>query len=266
MSFLRKMINMEFATRDERIAEILFEGALVPSTLFDKDKSIVHSSGFSKKNRTIIIGGTGGSGKTSLEIELCLNKNYKFLNDDIAVLNNIGEILPNLAHPKIYAYNLVNNKRLGKLLFENLSIRNKLTWHLTNHLFGPASVRRRLFIKNNLEFSSESHILTHYFILSREDIEKIVIQKIEPDVAASLHMNVILAEYNLFFNHLYWHEFNSTLDGNDSIIKLKDIKSNLSNNAYSTFKKTNNYIIRIQFHINHQEFIKKTVQLIEETE
>lgn len=263
-SFIRKFLNMEFATREERIAQTLFEGAIVPSVFFDNEKILVHSAGFMKGNKNIIVGGTGGSGKTSLEIELCLNHNYTFLNDDIAIIDNNGNLLPNLAHPKIYGYNLKGNPLLKKKLFSSLSVFSKFHWWFTFKLFGSSKVRRRLFIKNNINFSNQHLPLSHYFILSKERVDDISIEKISGKTAAKLHHTVILAEYSLFINHFHWHEFNSTIDNIDPIINYSIFSENLYTNALSIFGKSNNYLIRIPLEIDHAAFLKTVVKLIED--
>jgi hypothetical protein len=266
LSLIRKFINMEFATREERIAETLFESVLVPSIFFDSNKFLVHSSGFVKDENNIIVGGTGGSGKTSLEIELCLNKNYKFVNDDIAVISNNGSLLPNLAHPKIYGYNVFGNPNLKKRLLENRSLFDRFHWWFTYSLLGSSKVRRRLFLKDNISYTCQNISLTKFFILSKDNVDKPSIKKISPEHAAELNLNVMLAEYNLFINHFYWHEFNSILDVKDPIIKYEKVRENLLQNSLSVFENTNNYIIRIPLEIDHSEFLKSVTQIIEDAE
>lgn len=263
---IRKFINIEFATREERIAQTLFEGVLIPSLFFDKDKLLIHSSGFSKNNSAILVGGTGGSGKTSLEIELCLNRNYSFLNDDIAVIDNKGILMPNLAHPKIYGYNLVGNQKLKRMLFLNQSLFDKIHWWINNKIFGPSKVRRRLFLKNNLKYTNQRLPLKKYFILSKENIDHVAIEQIPSKQTSSLHLNIILAEYSVFLNHIFWHEFNSTLDNDNPIITYAALRKNILLNSEKVFNTTKNYIIRIPLKIDHTQFLKDTIKLIEEAE
>ena len=56
--------------------------------------------------------------KTSLELELCNRYNKNFLADDIVVVNDKGKAFPNLSYPKIYGYNLKNNKSLKRKIDE----------------------------------------------------------------------------------------------------------------------------------------------------
>ena len=78
--FFKKIINWEYTSREEKIGQTIFEQILVPTTFFYSNYFPVHSSAFlTPDNKVIIIGGTGGVGKTSLGMEYCLNRNYKFL-------------------------------------------------------------------------------------------------------------------------------------------------------------------------------------------
>jgi hypothetical protein len=261
-SFLRKVNNIEFATREERIAQILFESVLIPALFFDDKKILIHSSGFVNNNKGILIGGTGGSGKTSLELELCLNQGYSFTNDDIAVVNLNAELLPNLAHPKIYGYNLVNNDHLKRNLLKNRTLLDITQWHLKSKLFGSAKVRRRLFIRDNFNFTNQKVKLTKYFILTKEEREDIVVEKISHEKAVQLHLNVILAEYSQLINNIYWHEFNSVANNRIPILTYSQLNETWGKNSESILSQLDNYIIRIPFNIKHEDFLKTVSKLI----
>jgi len=103
---------------------------LIPSIYFNKNLAPVHCAGVSDhENRAILIGGTGGVGKTSLEMELCRNYGCSFINDDISVLDSDGWVYPNLAFPKIYGYNLENNDKV-KIYFL-VPCHFMINWHGT---------------------------------------------------------------------------------------------------------------------------------------
>lgn len=264
-SYLRKFYNIEYATREERAAQTLFEGALVPSTFFNEELILVHCSGFAKNNRAIIIGGTGGSGKTSLEIELCFNQDFTFINDDMGVIDSSGKILPNLGHPKIYGYNIIGNKLLKEKLFADRKVMDKFHWWFHKRIFGPSKVRRKFFIQNNLKYTSNAINVDKFFILSKESIKEILVEEISGQKAAELNLTVILTEYSSFLNHFYWHEFNSLLDNKKPIINYLSAKKQLLEKSAEVFNKTDNYIIRVPLNIVHSEFIKSTVELIQKT-
>ena len=262
-TFLRKVNNMEFATREERGAQILFESALVPSVFFDADLFPVHSSGFAKNGKGILIGGTGGSGKTSLELELCINRNFTFLNDDIAIVNNEGLIFPNLAHPKIYGYNLESFPELREMLFDGKSATDKFFWQFREKFFGKNKVRRRLFVKN-FDYTNEAQKLNYYFVLVKENTTELATKKIDGKTAADLHLNVIAAEYYEFINHLRWHEFNSRALDIPPKITHEKLIGTWRKNAEKVFAETENYIISIPEKIEHKTFLEKASKIISE--
>ena len=95
---------------------------LLQQPLNVSDLSLIHASGVVLSNgKAILLGGTGGIGKTSLELELCLNEKASFLTDDIAVIDKEGFLWPNLSFPKIYGYNLAGNKALKRQLLSATS-------------------------------------------------------------------------------------------------------------------------------------------------
>lgn len=261
-SLLRKIDNIEFSTREERVAQILFESILIPSLFFDEEKILIHSSGFVKDNKGILIGGTGGSGKTSLELELCLNQGYSFTNDDIAVVNSNAEVLPNLAHPKIYGYNLIDNNRLKKNLLKNKSLLDITQWHLKSKILDSSKVRRRLFLRDNFKYTSQKIKLSKYFILMKEEREGIIAEKISSQKAAQLHLNVIIAEYNQLINNIYWHEFNSIANNREPILTYSRLRERWERNSQQILAQLDNYIIRIPFNIKHKDFLKSVSKLI----
>jgi hypothetical protein len=264
-SFLRKVNNIEFATREERVAQILFESILIPSLFFDNEKIVVHSSGFVKNDKAILVGGTGGSGKTSLELELCLNKGFSFINDDIAVVNKDAKVLPNLAHPKIYGYNLQNNKTLKEKLLNGKSILDIAQWHIKSKLLGSSKVRRRLFIRNNFAYTNKSVKLSKYFILMKEDVKEISIEKITSEKATQLHLDVIFAEYSHFLNNIYWHEFNCLASNREPILTPSELRLNWERNSKAILSQLDSYIVRIPLQVEHKDFLKKVSNLIAET-
>lgn len=260
---LRKLNNIEYATREERAAGIIFETILIPSLFFYDDKAVIHSAGFAIDGKAVLIGGSGGGGKTSLEIELCQNKNYTFLNDDIAVVSKSAEVLPNLNHPKIYAYNLKGNEKLREKIIDNKPFADRMQWELKTKLFGPSKVRRRLSIKN-YQYTNKNVPLEKYFILSKENVSEINLDKISSEDAAKISVNIILTEYAQFFNHILWHEFNSISKGKSPIITFDEIKNRQEKAAKNVLQKTNNYVLRIPLEIDHREFISEASEKIME--
>ena len=142
-NYLKKINNIQYQGIEERISQIIYENCIYPSIFLQARYSLIHSSGFSYHNKeAILLGGTGGVGKTSIELKISENKKFGFLNDDIAIIKNNGLIYPNTAWPKIYSYNLKNNKRISDIIFKNRNLDDKLAWHFKKIFWGESKVRR----------------------------------------------------------------------------------------------------------------------------
>jgi len=74
-SNLRKWANIQFTNRTDNIGQILHETIFTSLMFLRKDRMLTHASAIQLiNNKTVLFGGTGGVGKTSLEIDFCLNK------------------------------------------------------------------------------------------------------------------------------------------------------------------------------------------------
>ncbi|MHA1695336.1 MAG: hypothetical protein ACTSUG_08755 [Candidatus Helarchaeota archaeon] len=262
--WLKKINNIEFASIKERVGQIIHENILIPYNFSKPKRALIHSSSFlSPTGKNILIGGTGGVGKTSLEIELCMNKGYKFFADDISVINR-NKIFPNLAFPKIYAYNVVGNKQLKNEIFKNCSFFNRLVWEVKKTFFGPNKTRRKinpnLVYKNGV--SNKSVDLDSYFILSKGNYSELSIKEISAKDAAFASINVIKTEYFNFINHLYWHEFNAQIHSYKPIFKINEILNIWTDNLSELFKDKNTYIINIPQNMTHKNFINSVTKMI----
>jgi len=265
VTYLKKLNNIEYKSIDERISQILYELVLVPSVYFDSDKILVHSSAFkNKNNKAVLIGGTGGVGKTSLEIELCMNRNHSFIADDISVVDLESNVYPNLSFPKIYSYNLENNKKLENYLFKDSGILDKFAWEFKKTLFGPAGVRRSISpLEAYGQYQKNKIKLDKYYILFKKDVKKISIEKIDEKQASEMTLSIIQSEYSDFNKHILWHEFNCKANNTEPILNLEIVLSRWKENAEKIFKTIDCYIINIPFKIEHNVFVKTVADLID---
>jgi len=263
---IRKWLNMQFTNRTENIGQIFHENVLIPLSFFIKDVAPIHASGFKYKQKTYLLGGTGGVGKTTLEILFCQHKNASFITDDIAVISDNGAVFPNYNYPKIYAYNLVGNQELKKKLFNKTSFLNKIHWFLHKKIFGLSKVRRKITPFNlykNLALKPEK--LTDYLILFKTKTNAIELENCKTKNAIEATIKVIQTEYAYFFNHLHWHEFNAISLNQKPIITLSELQEKWKITLNNAFKNSNNKIVKIPFDINHQDFQKQMSELINQT-
>lgn len=258
LRYAKKLNNIEYVSREERIPQIIFESILVPSVFFDQKKFIVHSASFmSDKDEVIMLGGTGGVGKTSLGIEFCTNRKFKFVNDDIAIIDGNGVIYPNLALPKIYAYNLHGNNELKKKIFKTRSLIDKVVFELKCRIQSPSKVRRKIDLNEVYSgYINHSVKATKYLILSKQNVDKIEIEKISSESASKINLKIIQSEYSQFFNHLSWHSYNSILLNKDEILTNEQIQDQMFNLGKKAFNKLDCYIVKIPLKIDHKSFVK----------
>ncbi len=253
--WLWKIRNLQYTTVDEALGQAFHELVLVPSVYFDSDRFLIHASGvLNHENEVILLGGTGGVGKTSLELELCLQHGYRFVADDISVVSSDGLVSPNLAFPKIYGYNLVNTPSVAQKVFKDRSTLDHLHWriHATR---GLNRVRRRVSPLDLYGgYSQTDAPLSRYYILLREDRDDIQLEVIDAIQATKLTLLVMQAEYSIFHNQLLWHTYNRQLMGQSSDISLDLVLSRWQVLAQQVFERVSCYLIRIPINLQHEQF------------
>ena len=267
IKYLKKLNNMQYEAIDERVGHVFFESVLIPAAYFDINKFIIHSSAFQhRKGGAVLVGGTGGVGKTSLEIELCMNRGYSFISDDLAVIDKNGNIYPNLSFPKIYGYNIKNNKKLKNEIFKDRTFSDRLAWNLRSSLLGDANVRRKISPKDVYKnYVTENSKVKKYFILFRENREDIKIERVRPDTATDMSLKILQSELTLFNNHILWHEFNSFASGIPPILTLESVLDNWKKLCKSVMSKIDCFIISIPLNLPHREFVDDISDIIDET-
>ncbi|MEO9475294.1 MAG: hypothetical protein ABJG41_07155 [Cyclobacteriaceae bacterium] len=266
LTFLRKWMNIQYTSHKEGIGQWLHEHILAPLTILDDKLSTIHASAVeTKKGKTLVFGGTGGVGKTSLEMILCQEHSCSFVSDDICAIDAQGLVYPNLAYPKVYAYNISGNPEIRKSIFKERGLADRLQFKL--HEFrGKNYARRRISPQEFYRGAVNSpKPLTAFFILFRDQSETITFEKIDSNKAASLNSRVIAREFGTFFDHLMWNEYNLTglnenlvFDSNTLIQGANEVMTkglSVSNNSW---------IVRIPHKIEHVDYKEQMVAHLKE--
>lgn len=266
-SMLIKFISVDFNTAIETVGTILHELVLVPMTYFFDDITIVHASSFKNNitNEVYLIGGTGGVGKTSLELLYCKKDNYSFISDDIAVIDNKGNVYPNLSYPKIYAYNVAEDKEFEKVVLSNDSLMGKIQWNFIRKTRGDKRVRRRLSpVKLYNDIEKDKSNINNYIILTRNNmIDKINLdENISTENIVQATLDVIYNEYSAFHDHIKWHEYNCIINNIEPTLKLDDIFKRSQEILTSTFKNVNKQYIKIPKNYGHQDFMNNIEEFL----
>lgn len=269
-SFIRKFMNMGYRYNHENIGQFLHELVLVPLNFFKKNRSIIHASTMKHldNGRCIMIGGTGGVGKTSLELSLCRDHGYSFISDDIAILDRERNVYPNLSHPKIYAYNVRGNKQLERDIFKRRGFIDRLQWNTLRRLRGDDKVRRALSPKELYKsYENNSCKADDYYVISRSsDVDEVTFKKISPETAAYISRDIIVNEYHSFFQHVRWHEYNCAIMGFQPILAVHEIFSEFEAVYSNFFKDVNCYSVKVPVDHSHKRFLSDMAEFFRNEE
>jgi hypothetical protein len=262
MALANKWFSYQYTNRKESIGYLFHELILVPSALFISDFTLVHASAVSDEG-AILFGGTGGVGKTSLELEMCTTLNKSFFADDIVFANSEGMAFPNLSYPKIYGYNLVGNSDLKKKLFKDSGLLNKLHWH-SRKAINPGFVRRRINpaeLYNKVEVQPQK-IKAFYVLIKDGAAKKPELSKTSVEEAAMLNRLVIETEYHVFYKHLLWDEFNSIVDAKETRLSYTELMNRIETNLVKALKNVDCYLVKIPIKIEHKEYLEQVGKLL----
>jgi hypothetical protein len=260
-SFLRKFISMDFKENYDRVGHMLHELVLVPANLFFDNRALVHASTMKNldNGKTLMFGGTGGVGKTSLELLLCRELKYSFISDDIAIVDKEANVYPNLAYPKIYAYNVVGNKELEKVLFSDNPYIDRFQWNFIKKHRGNNRVRRAIsptIIYDSVEVDTNT-VDEYYVLFKTNTVESIEIMSILPEEATTMSLDIIKNEYHSVFQHITWHEYNCKLMNFTPFVTIDELYQNILQVYEDFFQKVKCYSVKIPINIRHDEFLKQ---------
>lgn len=255
--YYKKFMSLGYTLPHENAGQLLHELVLVPMACFSEGIAPVHCSSYVRDGKAFLFGGTGGTGKTSLLLDLCSDPDTAFLSDDIAIVGEDGSVHPNLAYPKIYAYNTIGNRTLETKLLENSSLAGRIQWNFFKWV-DPARVRRRIPPEKLYKLPEDTRYPVYsYCILFRGDFSDLSIIEIDPDKMTDLTLSVIKAEYQAINTHIYWHEFNRRSLGLDPMFVLDDIWNRCRAVYGKAFSNARLAIIRIPRLMDHQTCIKR---------
>ena len=223
MRGLRRAADRQYASREERAGAIFHEWVAGPAAYWRPDTALVHASSFSDERGVTLIGGAGGAGKTSLALELRRRRGFRFLADDISFVREDGHVWPNLAWPKIYAYNVEGDPELARRLLGGRTAADRLHWALRRRWSGDFARRRMAPAALYGECDQEGGPVFRYVILVREERADLHISDISPARAAAMSVHVMQAEYAGFHNHLHWHAMHREAEGRSPSVSAPDV-------------------------------------------
>jgi hypothetical protein len=263
IDFLYRFKDIQFDNFPNKIGMIFHELVLIPYLYQLPDYSLIHGSAFSNDNQLFILGGTGGTGKTSLSMTMCKQSDFDFVTDDILPISS-NEAFFNFAYPKIYAYNTVGSKKIEKEILRKHSFISKIQWKIMKKLSG-VRVRRRVnpldFYKSNNLKKQYSKI--NYIVLARGNFEKISIEKVNDiELISEVSLEIIKTELSNINNNLSFHKFNAGISKLGCVFDFEIIMEQKIKVYRDFFSKSNNYILKIPSELTHDDYIREAENII----
>jgi hypothetical protein len=206
---VRRFRDWNYLTDTEVRAKDIFYGIIDPTVFLSalrNDTVYVHASAVATDDGAYLFAGWGGSGKTSIASLLALQSGFKFLSDDLTPIDGNGTVYPYPKKLQVYGYNTVNEPRLSRLLYAQMTPLDRFQWHLRLGLKGPDRVRRRV---NPADIYGATAIATRparlkaIWFLERTDSQSITSRPSTASELARRLTNVIAKEFNDTLLNLY---------------------------------------------------------------
>tara|TARA_B110000261_G_C13062457_1_gene348776 strand:+ start:366 stop:1466 length:1101 start_codon:yes stop_codon:yes gene_type:complete len=261
LNFLKQFRSIGFSNLEESLSLIIHEFILLPIMNFIPQYAPLHVSAFKNNSNgdLVLFGGTGGVGKTSLELLFCGELNYSFVADDMVVVNTNSEVYPNLSYPKIYAYNLESNKSMTNTILKGRGLIDIAHWYIRKKVKGLSAVRRSVAVdKLYDEFEVDKVKATKYFFLFRTNtVSDIKVERVSKDVAISNSIRILKNEfYSTFYRKIDLYEYNCNLGkSTSSLVSMLNIENNLNLVFNQFFNEVDSFIIKIPLKMEEKDFL-----------
>ena len=134
-------------------------------------QSYIHASSLERDGEGTAIVAWGGIGKTSAALKLITEHGFRFLSDDLGLVDDAGTIWRTPKRLQVYAYNLEGEERLRSMLLDGRSALDRASWAWKLRSRGPKGVRRRVTAEELFGAESVAHSapLKRVFCLERGD-------------------------------------------------------------------------------------------------
>ncbi len=144
---LSRLRNWNYLYRDQELAKNfmydLFDWTTQLAQL-EQGQSYIHASSLKRGDRGLAILGWGGVGKTTSLLKLVMEDGWKFLSDDLGIIDTAGNLYLAPKRLQVYGYNCEGQPRIAEQLLAGRSIGDRLNWSVRMALFGGKAVRRRI--------------------------------------------------------------------------------------------------------------------------
>lgn len=231
--WLRRWRDRTFLAPIEQKAYAFINGVLESGVLFfSKDTALLHSACMEKGGRALLLAGAGGVGKTSTCLRLSLDREWRYLSDDITPLPQDGCVRFYPRKMMFYAYNAQGNRALESALLRSRSLSDRAHWHLRKRIYGPNGARRRVSLVELLGEASigEASKVQVALFVSRQDVPEFQSTVWTAEELASGCRHIIATEYFHYLNLLHWWE--ATGHAPVSVLEVLDRQQRIYESAF----------------------------------
>jgi len=109
-----------------------------------KGQSYVHASAMCRDGRGVAFLAWCGVGKTTALLKLCSDDGWKYLSDDLALVDDEGTLYRTPRKIQLYAHNLLDEAHLRERLLKSSTMLDRAAWQFHLKRNGAGGVRRRI--------------------------------------------------------------------------------------------------------------------------
>ncbi len=165
--------------------------------------SFIHASSIEKDGKAVLFVAAGGVGKTSIMMQILKKAGWRYLADDLSIIDSDGRVYFNPKYIQIYPYNVKNDHELYSMLMAGRGITDKLHWHYRKYRYGESSVRRRVdprifFGKAKVSASASINKVIN---LVRTGVRNFEINEVAPHAVSDMASEILSLEINPFFKY-----------------------------------------------------------------
>lgn len=163
--------------------------------LLKKGCSFIHSAVISRNNRSVILAGSGGAGKTSICLELLKNSEIQYMSEDFGIVDSDGYAYFNPKSISLYKTDIAFGNPIAIKAIENLPNKTKKKWDLLTKVSDENQIVKipplELFGKERL---SENAKIENALFMIRENCSEIHLEEISLDEYCERITNVTIRE------------------------------------------------------------------------
>jgi hypothetical protein len=168
------------------------------AAVLEKNASYLHASTCCRNEEGLALIAWGGIGKTTSVLKLVNEDRWKYLSDDLGLVDGDGRLWRTPRRLQIYAYNLEGQPQLFDQVMEGRGPIDRINWHWRLFRFGGKKVRRRIDAEELFgpELVGDSAPLKRAIFLERADVSQMQWSELDTDELAHRSATILIDELN----------------------------------------------------------------------